>query len=217
MQITGVSNDTLQSMDPIFYIILNPLIQNVIFPLLSRRGISMGPIARMSAAFLFLAVGTAYTAGVQKVIYSRGPCYTAPLACDAGIVATFDDATQYRPNEISAWIQIPFHFLCATSQIFGFVALNEFAYTEAPTNMKAVVKALEQLTAALGAVLGIALGPVSKDPWLVIVYAVLSAATAATGVALYATFRAYDDSWYTKDAVGSMEERSRAENASEIR
>lgn len=209
MDISGVSNDTIQSMNPIFYIVLNPLIQSLLFPFLSRRRISFGPIARMSASFLFLALGTAYSAGVQKLIYSRAPCFTQPLACEAAVVATYGDMKQYRPNEISAWIQIPLHFLFAIGEIFGFVALNEFAYAEAPTNMKAVVKAFEQLMAALGAALGVALGPVSKDPWMVIVYSVLAGVTAATGIAVYAIFRVYDASWYTEEAAGNIEGPSR--------
>ncbi|KAI2610539.1 oligopeptide transporter [Hypoxylon sp. NC1633] len=217
MEINGVSNDTIQSMNPIFYIILNPLIQNLVFPFLSRRRIYLGPIARMSASFLFLAMGTAYAAGIQKLIYSRAPCFEQPLACDAGLVAIYGDTNQHRPNEISAWIQIPLHFLFAIGEIFGFVALNEFAYAEAPTNMKALVKAFEQLTASLGSALGIALGTVSKDPWLVIVYSVLAGVTAITGIALYAIFRVYDTLWYTKETARDMEEPSRVVNVSEVK
>lgn len=217
MEISGVSNDTIQSMNPIFYIVLNPLIQNILFPFLSRRRISFGPIARMSASFLFMALGTAYAAGIQKLIYSRGPCFTQPSACEAAVIATYDDAKQYRPNEISAWIQIPLHFLFAIGEIFGFVALNEFAYTEAPTNMKALVKAFEQFTAALGAALGVALGPVSKDPWMVIVYSVIAGVTAVTGIAVYATFRAYDASWYTKEVIENIGDQPSTRNLSEAK
>ncbi|KAI1773224.1 oligopeptide transporter [Hypoxylon cercidicola] len=214
MEISGVSNDTIQSLNPIFYIVLNPLIQNFLFPFLSRRRISFGPVARMSTAFLFLAFGTAYSAGVQKLIYSRAPCFGRPLACDAAVVAIYGETKQYRPNEISAWAQIPLHFLFAIGEIFGFVALNEFAYTEAPTNMKALVKAFEQLAAAVGAAVGVALGPVSRDPSVMVLYSVLAGITAASGIALFATFRAYDASWYIQEAVDNVEEPSRTENTS---
>ncbi|KAI1415383.1 oligopeptide transporter [Hypoxylon sp. FL1857] len=217
MEISGVSNDTIQSLNPIFYIVLNPLIQNVLFPFLSRHRMSLGPIARMSAAFLFMACGIAYAAGIQKLIYSRAPCFTQPLACEAGVIGTYDGTNQYRPNEISAWIQIPLYFLLATGEIFGFVALNEFTYAEAPTNMKALVKSFEQLTAALGAALGVALGPVSKDPYLVIVYSAMAGTAAAGGIALYAAFRAYDVSWHMNEAVEDSEGHSHLVDESEVK
>ncbi|KAF2691491.1 hypothetical protein K458DRAFT_381347 [Lentithecium fluviatile CBS 122367] len=69
-----------------------------------------------------------------------------------------------RPNEISIWAQIPLHIFLAANKIFGFMALNDFAYQMAPTNMEALVKAFEQSTAALGAALGMAPGLAFKDP-----------------------------------------------------
>lgn len=211
MELDGISNDTVQSLNAIFYIFLNPLIQQGLFGFLSRHRISFGPIARMTAAFIFMAGGMAYAAGVQEIIYSRGPCFSHPKACEAGIVGRDGTTIEYRPNEISVWIQIPFHILLATGEIFGFVALNEFAYAEAPTNMKALVKAFEQCTAALGAALGMALGPVSKDPWLVIMYSSLAGTMAFSGVAFYGIFRKFDAQWHANKKAEDEEEPTEVE------
>jgi POT family proton-dependent oligopeptide transporter len=97
----------------------------------------------MTTAFMFMAAGMAYAAGIEKLIYTRGPCFSHPKACDAGIVGRDSGVVQYRPNDISVWVQIPFHALVATGEIFGFVALNEFAYPEAPADMKTLMKAFE--------------------------------------------------------------------------
>ncbi|KAI1253321.1 hypothetical protein MGN70_005529 [Eutypa lata] len=205
MELTGISNDTIQALNPIFYIVLNPVIQKFLFPFLSRRHISFGPILRMTISFALLAATMAYAAGTQQLIYSRGPCFSRPLACEAGRIPTDDGTVQYRPNEISVWIQTPLHLLVSTGEIFGFVALNEFAYSEAPTNMKALVKAFEQFTAALGAALGMALGPVSKDPFLVIMYASLAGTIAVSAVAFFGVFRVHDAHWHTHKGAEDLE------------
>lgn len=194
MDLTGISNDTVQSFNALAYIFLNPLIQHL-FPFLSRHHISLGPIARMAIAFILMAMAMAYAAGIQKLIYSRGPCFSHPLHCDAAISVGEGNIIHRQPNNVRIWVQVPLHVLLAASEIFGFVALNEFVYSEAPTNMKALVKAFEQSTAALGAGLGMALGPISKDPLLVIMFAALAGAMFLSGVAFYGAFRAHDRHW----------------------
>ncbi|KAF2969438.1 hypothetical protein GQX73_g4107 [Xylaria multiplex] len=211
MELSGVSNDTVQSLNAIFYIFLNPIVSFWVLPLFARRQVPLGPITRMTAAFVLLALAMGYAAGVQELIYKRGPCFTHPLACEAGQFTTSDGQVRHRPNEISVWVQTPFYFLVAASEIFGFVAENEFTYLEAPENMKALVKAFEQLTAALGALLGIALGPVSRDPWLVILYSALAGTMAVAGVILFGIFRKYDARWYLSRGLEEPEKSSNTE------
>lgn len=76
-------------------------------------------------------------------------------------------------------------------EILGFVSLSEYAYAEAPANIKVVAQAFGQLTAAIGAVLGIALGPVAWDPWLVIMYATFAGVTGAAVIGFWAVFTSY--------------------------
>ncbi|KAJ2992808.1 hypothetical protein NUW58_g755 [Xylaria curta] len=192
----GVSNDTIQALNPIACIILGPLIQNLLFPFLRRNRISFGPILRMTVAFLFISAGIAYAAGFQQLIYSRGPCYMYPLECAAAATAVTrrvaDADTQIRPNEVNVWVQTPLHFLLATGEILGLVSLNEYTYSEAPSSTKAMVQALQEIAAAVAAALGIALGPVSKNPYLVILYATLAGAMALSAALFYLAFHRYD-------------------------
>ena len=168
----------------------------------------------MTVGFALMAMSMAYGAGVQRLIYARAPCFSRPLACDAAIVVMDGDADttiRYRPNEISVWAQAPLHLFLAAGEIFAFVALNEFVYAEAPTNMKALVKALEQFTASLAAALGMALGPVSKDPKVMIMYAALAGTMAVTGATFYGVFRPYDARWQANqecEAAGKDEEQA---------
>ena len=150
MNTSGISNDTIQSLNPIACIVLGPLLQKVLFPFLFRRRIPFGPIPRMAVAFIFIAFGMAYAAGIQQLIYTRKPCYKHPLSCAAAMLPS----GERRPNDISVWIQIPVHFLLAIGEILGFVSLSEYAYGQAPANMKALVQAFQALTAAMGAALG---------------------------------------------------------------
>ena len=188
METHGISNDTMQAFNPVACVILGPLIQNLFYPFLRRRRISFGPIARIAVAFLFIGAGMAYAAGVQQMIYFSGPCFNRPLACDA---AHMSDGGQ-APNHISVWTQVPIHVLLAIGEILGLVSASEYTYAEAPTNMKAVVQAFQQLTAALAAALGMALGPVSQDPWLVIMYAALAGAMGVSAVLFWVAFRKHE-------------------------
>ena len=187
MQLGVISNDTIQALNPIACIILGPVIQNLLFPFLHRRRIAFGPIARIAVAFVFTGAAVAYASGVQRLIYSRGPCYQYPLECPAAHLV--DDRRQ--PNDISVWVQTPFHFLLGVGEILGLVSLSEYSYAEAHTNMKALVQAFQQVTAALAAVLGVALGPVSRNPFLVIMYACIAGAMAITTALFSAACRRY--------------------------
>ncbi len=208
----GLSNDTFQALNPIACIIIGPLLQNLLFPFLRRRKVSFGPILRMTVAFFFIAAGLAYGAGFQQLIYSRGPCYRYPLECAAATnTTTRRDAItmdEPRPNEVNVWIQTPLHFLLATGEILGIVSLNEYTQHEAPISTKAMVRALQEIAAAAAAALGIGLGPVSKNPYLTILFATLAATMALSAVVFWLAFRKYDLEYDigNKEAEGSDRE-----------
>ncbi|KAG8162781.1 hypothetical protein KVR01_007259 [Diaporthe batatas] len=194
MEQNGISNDTIQALNPIACIVMAPLIQGM-FPRLRRRGFTCGPMMRMTLGFLFVAAGLAYAVGLQSLIYSRPPCFDHPLECSTAIVVDQQDGdggSRARPNEISVWFQTPLHFLLAIGEILDLVSLSEYTYTEAPANIKAVVQALQQLAAAVAAALGMTLGPVSRDPKLVVMYASLAGIMAVSSVPFWLVFAKYD-------------------------
>lgn len=188
----GISNDTIQALNPIACIILGPLIQGV-FPRLRRRGYICGPIMRMTLGFFFVAADLAYAAGLQSLIYSRPPCFDHPLECSTVVdQQNGGSGSQVRPNEISVWFQTPLHFLLAIGEILDLVSLSEYTYTEAPANIKAVVQALQHLAAAIAAALGMTLGSVSRNPKLVVMYASLAGIMAVSSVLFWFIFAKYD-------------------------
>lgn len=201
----GISNDTIQALNPIACIIMGPLIQSI-FPRLRRRGFICGPIMRMTLGFFFVAAGLAYAAGLQSLIYSRPPCFDHPLECSTAMDQQDGDrGSQVRPNEISVWFQTPLHFLLAIGEILDLVSLSEYTYTEAPENIKAVVQALQHLAAAIAAALGMTLGSVSRNPNLVVMYASLAGIMAVSSVLFWFVFAKCDALYDNEDvkATGS--------------
>lgn len=94
----------------------------------------------------------AFAAGVQKLIYTRGPCYEYPLACG------------YTAGDNGSTAQTPVYFLLAFAEIPGFTTLSEYSYSEAPKNMRTLVQALRELASGVGSALGMAVLPLSDDP-----------------------------------------------------
>jgi POT family proton-dependent oligopeptide transporter len=146
----------------------------------------------MTAGFFFTAAGIAYAAGVQKWIYSSGPCFQYPLECPESIQEDSSNFGQRSPNTLSVWHQTPLLFLLAIGEILGLVALNEYIYAEAPTNLKAMVQALQFLSSAVGAALGAALGSVARNPWLVILFSCLAGTMGLSTALFWAAFRKRD-------------------------
>ncbi|KAF7922991.1 hypothetical protein EAE99_007182 [Botrytis elliptica] len=201
MQSQGVSNYTIQSLNAIAYIIMGPLIQHTL-SYFQRRKIPLEPILRMTIGFFFIAAGIGYAAGLQQLIYSRGPCYHYLLECAAARNPQHSAQNiNVQANKVSVWLQTPLQFLLAIGEILCLVSLSEYTYNEAPTNLKALVQAFQAVAAALGAAIGIGLGPVSRNPWLVIMFACLAGTMAITAVFFWAIFRSHDVDYAKVDVV----------------
>ncbi|KAF6827315.1 peptide transporter ptr2-like protein 2 [Colletotrichum musicola] len=191
MRLNGIPNDTMQVWNPFACIVLGPIIQKGVFPLLRRAGVPFGPIVRISAACFIMGAAMAYAAGIQHLIYSRGPCYDHPLTCPEATVVQGSSAVVVG-NDISVWVQIPVWVILAVAEILGFATISEIAYEQAPKSMKSVVQAVTQLTAGLAAVIGIALSPITRDPTLVILYSVIAGLTVVAAVPFWFYFRSLD-------------------------
>jgi POT family proton-dependent oligopeptide transporter len=132
MQLHGIPNDVMNNIDPLTIIIFIPLCDRFLYPALRRVGIEFKPITRMFAGFLFASAAMAYAAFVQKSIYGAGPCYSTPLACEAGK----SPDGKYRPNEVHVAVQVPAFLLIGLSEIMASITGLEYAFTKAPPSMK---------------------------------------------------------------------------------
>ncbi|DAA72886.1 TPA_exp: hypothetical protein A8136_5330 [Trichophyton benhamiae CBS 112371] len=181
----GIPNDTIQALNSIACVLLGPLIQKILYPALQRYGIAFKPIARMTSAFVIMSTAMAFTAGLQKLIYTRGPCYDQPLSCP-------DSKDGRIPNDISVWTQTPVYFLLAGAEILGFATLSEYSYSKSPQDMRSLVQALRQVTAGIGSAVGIATSPLAANPRILYLYTGLAVVMIVTAPVFWLIFRGYD-------------------------
>lgn len=185
MRLGGIPNDTFQALNSIACVLLGPVIQTILYPTLRKIGIPFGPIARMTSAFVAMSAAMAFAAGVQKLIYTKGPCYEHPLACP-------DSKYGSIPNDISVWAQTPVYFLLSFAEILGFTTLSEYSYSEAPKNMRSLVQALTQLSSGIGSAFGMAVSPFAVDPKTMYLYTGLAAVMIAAAPIFWLVFKKHD-------------------------
>ncbi|KAJ5988011.1 Proton-dependent oligopeptide transporter family [Penicillium waksmanii] len=188
----GIPNDMMKIAGAISGIIVAPIIQKGLYPFLTKRGVSFGPIARMSVGFLLLTLSMAYTTVVQTLIYQTGPCFDSPLKCVAADNSTI-------PNQISVFLQIPIYFGGALAEVFCLTTGTEYAYNQAPESMKTLVQAIWLAMAGIGACIALAFTPLTRDPHLVTMYAILTGLLGGATVLLWVLFRQLDKSKVKED------------------
>jgi POT family proton-dependent oligopeptide transporter len=190
MELHGIPNDIMQNINPLSVIIFLPVMDRIFYPFLRRMGIKFRPITRIFWGFMLISVALAYAAFVQNLIYSAGPCYKFPLQCDAAkVIDPITGKTTILHNRVHIAIQTPAYFLISISEIFASVTGLEYAYTKAPTNMKSFIMSMYMLVTAIGAIFGIALTPIAKDPKLVWLYSGISASTFVVGWVFWIKYR----------------------------
>ncbi|KAG8416376.1 peptide transporter ptr2 [Metarhizium acridum] len=187
METHGVPNDFMQSLEQIAVLVFLPIIDRVIMPLLRRRGIILRPITRIAIGFFAIGLGMAYAAIVQKIIYNAPPCYDHPLACPAAKVGG-----KFLPNKVHVAIQTPLYVCFGIASIFLNVAGPEYAYTQAPPNLKSFIQSLYLLTVAFGSALAMALVPVSVDPDVLWMFVGVAVTTFVVLASMYFTLRHLD-------------------------
>jgi POT family proton-dependent oligopeptide transporter len=202
MKTDSTPNDLLPALNQVGCIILSPLIQMVLYPLLHRRRIYIGPIMRITIGFGFMALAMLYAIVVQHFIYSTATCFENTGNCSAAIE---------QHNRPSVWIQAPIYFLISIGEIFSYVTGLEYAYDHSPKDMKVIVQAINLLVAGAGSAVALALSAVAHDPNLVIFYASLTGAMTVTTVGFWLVFRNYD-----KDQMHSEQQKPKERNMSEV-
>ncbi|KAJ7216307.1 MFS peptide transporter [Mycena pura] len=179
METHGLPNDVISFLNPISVIILLPLADRLLYPALRRAKIAFSPIARMALGFFLEACAQAYASGLQHIVYSAPPCYSAPLKC----------SSNPGPNHVNVFAQTPIYFLEGLGEVFSSPGAYEYAYAAAPPRMKSLLQAVLVGMGALAVLLGLAVSPLYRDPLLVAAYAVLAGMMLATTVVYSVAFR----------------------------
>ncbi|KAI9643881.1 peptide transporter ptr2 [Ciborinia camelliae] len=204
MNTHGVPNDLPQNFDPISIIILAPVLDRIIYPLLRKCNIKFRPIARITLGFIIASFSMMYAAIVQHLIYQAGPCYGQPLNCAAAVLPD----GKIQPNDIHFAIQIPAYVFIGVSEIFASVTGLEYAYTKAPVSMKSFVQAMFLLTNAFGFALCQAFIPLIGHPTILWMFVGLCGGSFGAGVFFWITYHKLDDQ---EDELNSLDAKAEAE------
>ncbi|KAI0015921.1 POT family-domain-containing protein [Xylariomycetidae sp. FL0641] len=181
----GIPNDMMKIAGAISGILVAPIIQKGLYPYLTNRNITFSPVARMTVGFIVLTASMAYTTGIQKLIYKSGPCYDHPLDCASANEHTI-------PNQVSVFLQVPIYFGGALAEVFCLTTGTEYAYNHAPKRMKTLVQAIWLTMAGIGSLLALAFTPLTRNPHLVTLYAIMTGLLGAATVLFWVLFRNVD-------------------------
>ncbi|KAI1612054.1 POT family protein [Exophiala viscosa] len=165
MKMGDTPNDLMQSLENLFQLCFIPILDLLVYPAFRKAGITFNPILRIFVGFMCAALGMTYACVLQYFIYHR------------------------PANSIPVWIQAPAYVFGALSEIFVIVTGLEVAFLKAPENLRAFVSSIFWITLAVGAAIGIALAPVSQDPYMVWTYAGLAIGVFLAGCVFFVCFR----------------------------
>ena len=126
MELHGVPNDLLNNLNPLGIIIMIPILDNIIYPLLRKFKIRFSPLKRMCAGFFIACSAMIWATVVQYYIYKLGACGHYMNSCD-------------NPAPLNVWIQAGSYVLVGLAEIMASITGLEYAYTKAPANMKSLV------------------------------------------------------------------------------
>ncbi|KAK4574448.1 hypothetical protein LTR86_001289 [Recurvomyces mirabilis] len=175
MDLHGVPNDLLNNMNPLGIIILIPIMDFIVYPLLRKFKIRFTPLRRMLSGFFVACSAMIWAAVIQAYIYKTGACGHYMNTCDT-------------PAPINVWAQTGAYVLVGLAEILSSITGLEYAYTKAPANMRSLVFGFYNCTNAISAALGQAFLPASDDPNLVWLYGSVAVIAFVTGIMFYFFF-----------------------------
>ncbi|KAM0787985.1 hypothetical protein ACM66B_006187 [Microbotryomycetes sp. NB124-2] len=177
----GLPNELVSNLNPLALVILIPIFDLIIYPLVRKCGIRVTPIRKITAGFIAASLSMVSAAVMQSQIYAQSPCGRFAATCE-----------EQQFINVSVWAQAPTFILVAISEIFASITGLEVAYNKAPKSMRSLVTSLFLATSAISSAIGQAFLPLSEDPLLVVNYAVMAGVSFAAGVLFYALFYKLD-------------------------
>lgn len=184
MELHGTPNQIVQNMDSLAILILVPILDNLLYPLLRRRGWRISALQRIAVGFQVASWAMVYAAVTQHFVYKKSPCGYSAGECA--------DSQGAHPAPINVWQQSGAYILIATSELLVNVPSYEYAFAKAPANMKSFVMAVQLFMNAISSALGEAFNPISQDPKLVENYAIVAGLCSGAGVLFWILFRGLD-------------------------
>lgn len=185
MVLGSTPNDIVAKLNPIFIIIVIPIMDFLIYPAVRKAGIRITPIRKIAAGFIVASMAMISACVIQAYIYKLSKCGDH---INASIKAGRKDCTA----PISVWVQVFPYGLIGMSEVLASITRLEYAYTKAPKNMRSTVQAIALFTSAISSALGQALTALSDDPLLVWNYGSVAVLAFIGGIGFWMTFRQAD-------------------------
>ncbi|KKZ64424.1 POT family proton-dependent oligopeptide transporter [[Emmonsia] crescens] len=197
LELNGVPNDLINNLNPLGIVIMIPILDLGVYPLLRFLKIRFSPLRRMAAGFFIATCAMIWAAVVQHFIYTKGACGKYMNTCPT-------------PAPINVWVQAGAYVLVGLSEIMASITGLEYSYTKAPANMRGLVFGFYHFTSAVSAALGQAFVSVSEDPLLVWNYTIVAIIAFCGGVVFWLTFRGLDKKEEQMNMIKESEYRGRA-------
>ena len=182
-----ISNATLQVVGPFVLIVFIPIHDKFVFPFIRSFGFKLGYITRMSIGFVIISTCFFYAFVVQYFIIQQGS-----LTDDGAFIGE----GEYEGNPtstISIWWQIYPFVAIAISEIWTSISLLEFSFSQAPKSLKSLVMACNNMTTALGSLLGIILKPLFIPSNIIYLFPILGGIQVLLAPFFYFMFRNYKE------------------------
>ena len=195
MNLGSTPNDIVSKLNPIFIVILIPIMDFLVYPGLRKAGIVLSPIKKITAGFALSSLAMVSACVIQYYIYKMSPCGSE--------INKLSKTRKDCSADISVWVQVFPYGLIGMSEIMASITKLEYAYTKAPNNMKSTIQAVALSTSAFSAALGQAFVSLSEDPLLVWNYGSVAVVAMCGGVGFYLTFRKADK---MEDAMNNIKE-----------
>ncbi|KAG8929363.1 hypothetical protein FRC02_005709 [Tulasnella sp. 418] len=192
MKTNGTPNDLINNLGALFLIVLIPLFDRIIYPMLRRWRFTLTPIKRITTGFFIASIAMAHASIIQLLIYRNSPCGKFASTCTI-------DGKVVKAN-VNVWHQAPTYLLMSLSELLTAVSGLEYCYSKGPKSMKSIILSISMLAGSLCSILNLAMVPFAKDPYLVWNYA-------GTGVV---TFIAANIFWFTFKQLDKDDEAATA-------
>jgi POT family proton-dependent oligopeptide transporter len=189
MNTHGIPNNFFISINPSSQLILIPLFDQFLYPLLRKHNIAFTPLKRITAGFAAAFISLAWAAVLQAYIYKYHPCGYHANSCARNAVLLH---TNSPTPPISAWWQAGPYIFTALSELLAVITGMEYCFSKAPQNMKSFIFAVYLFMTAIAGAISQAFVGISDDPLLIWNYSIVSGLVGVGSILFWLTFKDLD-------------------------